>query len=170
MAHDQRPYASVGDEVASVLSSARDAGSEIRGQAQRYADTLLSATRNEIDDMRRNARAEAAEIVAAAKGQSSELLLETRREVIRIIESAQTRVTEAQAAAGKAIMRRQEMEKSQVALESKILDVIDSVRADVQRLREERNTSANELHGAEPSDEISSLYTRHVAALERDEM
>jgi cell division initiation protein len=72
------PYATIGEEVASVLRSARDVADETRRRAEEEAETLLNA-----------ARQEAAVTVAQAKRDAEDIVSNTRSRFEQLIRDEQ---------------------------------------------------------------------------------
>jgi DivIVA domain-containing protein len=68
------PYASVGEEVASVLRSARDVADEVRRRAEEEAEALLSAARQEAAGTVANAEREAEDIVSNTRSRFEQLI------------------------------------------------------------------------------------------------
>jgi cell division initiation protein len=52
----QDPYIAMGDEVAAVLRSARDAAAEVRRKADEEAEAILAKARNDATDLEQTAR------------------------------------------------------------------------------------------------------------------
>lgn len=141
MAHEpastnsQDRYGKVGDEVASVLASARTASVEVRNQAIRYAESLVESAREEIAEMRREADAEANRTVGKAEMRARSIMQDARRQVLAIIESAHARVAEAEAAERAAEERKQALLVQEAEIIERVTAAAKSVEARIDELK-----------------------------------
>jgi cell division initiation protein len=101
------PYAAMGDEVAAVLRSARDAAGEVRKHAEEEAEALLSKARQEAGELeatakrhleeadnsanenRRRSEEAAAAAVAQAKGEAEEIVAAAKARYEQLIRDEQ---------------------------------------------------------------------------------
>jgi len=160
---DRTRYAALGDEVALVLASARDAAVEMREQAKQYAESLLASTRQEIEDMLATARHEAERVVQSARADGDDLLLQARRQVLAIIEAARSRVEEADRAAAEAAARRDDLLTVESHLESSIEQLLDGARHQLDALRSRRDASAPAPNDLDPSAALDELLAERTA-------
>lgn len=163
---DRTRYAALGDEVALVLASARDAAVEMREQAKQYAESLLASTRQEIEDMLATARHEAERVAQSARTEGDDLLLQARRQVLAIIEAARSRVEDADRAAADAAVRRDELLAVEARLESSVEQLLDGTRSQLDALRSRRDAGAPVASDADPTAALDELLAESAAALE----
>lgn len=160
-----KSYVALGDEVAAVLTSAREAAAEMREQAKHYADALLAGTEQEIAERSAQARADAETVVTEAKEEAARILLDARRTVLSIVEAAQARVEAAERAAAEAVQRRDDMLKAEADLENGVNKVIVALQAELENLRAGREEEPEVAEGETPSEALAELLASSASAM-----
>lgn len=161
-------YNVVGEEVANVLTSAREASAEMRAQARQYAESLIAGARAEIAEIHAAAEEEAARIVAIAQDEARRYTSESRRKVLRLVEAAQSRVTEAEKAVADAEHRRDLLLALEVEIEKSVNTVAEAVREKASNLRDRREASSA-THTPDPVRDLDNLLVESTAVLLADD-
>jgi cell division septum initiation protein DivIVA len=160
-----KAYGVVGDEVASVLASARKASAEMRAQARQYADSLVDGARQEIAEIQARAEDNASAITSEATEEARLILQDARREVLRIVEAAQARVYEAEKAVKEAEIRRDSLLALETEIEAGVTAVTADIRARAAKLRQTREDSAT-TKTPNPTEDFERLLADSSAELE----
>lgn len=80
--------AAVGEEMASVIRTARAVAEDLRAKATADSEQILGTARTDADDIMRRARSEAEEAVTGARAEATQSLESARAEAARTIEQA----------------------------------------------------------------------------------
>lgn len=80
--------AAVGEEMASVIRTARAVAEDLRAKATADSERILGTARTDADDIMRRARTEAEEAVTGARAEATQSLESARAEAARTIEQA----------------------------------------------------------------------------------
>ncbi len=161
-------YNAVGEEVANVLTSAREASADMRAQARQYAESLITGARAEIAEIHAAAEEEAHRIVVAAQDEAKRYSQDSRRQVLRLVEAAQSRVAEAEKAVKDAEDRRESLLALETELETNVTEVISAVRDKAAMLRQRREGSSTTITPS-PVDELESLLAESAAVIFAEE-
>ena len=163
-------YGNLGDEVAFVLASARDASAEMRAQAKQYSESLLDTTREEADSMLAAAQTEAERLISEARIESDHILATARRRVLSIIETAQGRVEEAERAAQAAAERRDAMLSTEADVENGLVQVIVALQKELERMRLRRAEVRSSESTESPKEQLDALATQSTAEFLESEL